>query len=61
MQDYHIQMEMTAESYVLGIITMCDTKEGFGRLAEALVTIDKELAASGVQRRNIEESAQLER
>ena len=61
LQDYQIQMEMAAESYVLGIITMCDTKEGFGRLAEALVTIDKELAAFGVQRRNIEEAAQLQR
>ena len=40
---YHIQLEMAAESYVLGIITMCDTKEGFNRLGEALLEIDKEL------------------
>jgi len=40
LEDYHLQMEMAAESYVLGIVTMCDTKEGFDRLAEALLTID---------------------
>lgn len=43
---YHIQLEMAAESYVLGIITMCDTKEGFDRLAEALLEIDKKIAKS---------------
>jgi len=41
---YHIQLEMAAETYVLGIITMCDTKEGFDRLAKALLEIDRELA-----------------
>lgn len=40
LEDYHLQMEMAAESYVLGIVTMCDTKEGFDRLAEALLAID---------------------
>ena len=49
LRDYHIQMEMAAETYVLGIITMCDTKEGFNRLAEALILIDKELAAGLVE------------
>ncbi len=40
---YHIQLEMAAESYILGIITMCDTKEGLDRLGDALLEIDKEL------------------
>lgn len=40
LEKYHIQLEMAAETYVLGIITMCDTKEGFDRLAEALLEID---------------------
>lgn len=44
LKKYHIQLEMTAETYVLGIITMCDTKEGFDRLAEALLEIDAELS-----------------
>ena len=43
LEKYHIQLEMAAETYVLGIVTMCDTKEGFDRLAEALLAIDKEL------------------
>ena len=43
LEKYHIQLEMAAETYVLGIVTMCDTKEGFDRLAEALLSIDKEL------------------
>lgn len=40
---YHIQLEMASETYVLGIITMCDTKEGFERLAKALLEIDKSI------------------
>lgn len=44
LEKYHIQLEMAAETYVLGIITMCDTKEGFDRLAQALLEIDTELA-----------------
>lgn len=40
LEKYHIQLEMAAETYVLGIITMCDTKEGFDRLAEALLEMD---------------------
>lgn len=40
---YHIQVEMAADSYVLGIITFCDTKEGFDRLKEALTEIEQEL------------------
>lgn len=44
LKKYHIQLEMAAETYVLGIITMCDTKEGFDRLAEALLEIDAELS-----------------
>ena len=44
LKKYHIQFEMAAETYVLGIVTMCDTKEGFDRLAEALLEIDAELS-----------------
>lgn len=40
---YHIQLEMAAETYVLGIVTMCDTKDGFDRLARALLEIDGKL------------------
>ncbi len=40
---YHLQMEMATESYVLAIVTVMDTKEGWGRLADALLEIDKGL------------------
>ncbi len=43
LEKYHIQLEMAAETYVLGIITMCDTKEGFDRLAKALWEIDESI------------------
>lgn len=43
LQQYHLQMEMTAETYVVGILTLCDTEEGFARLAEALIEIDRTL------------------
>ena len=44
LEKYHIQLEMAAETYVLGIVTMCDTKEGFDRMAEALLEIDGSIA-----------------
>lgn len=40
LDDYKIQMEMAAKDYVLGITSICDTDEGFVRLAEALLGID---------------------
>lgn len=43
LEKYHIQLEMAAETYALGIVTMCDTKEGFDRLTKALLEIDMEL------------------
>lgn len=44
LQDYHLQMEMTAGSYVLAMTTIGDTKEGMKRLAEALFEIDSALS-----------------
>ncbi len=43
LQDYHLQMEMSTVSYVLGITGIGDTEEGFQRLACALLEIDKML------------------
>lgn len=37
---YHIEMEMAAPDYVLGMTGICDTQEGFSRLSEALLEID---------------------
>lgn len=38
--EYHLQMEMAAERYVLAIMTIMDTEEGWQRLADALLQID---------------------
>ena len=44
LQKYHLQMEMAAPSYVLGILTGMDTREGVERLLSALEEIDVTLA-----------------
>ena len=41
---YHLQMEMEAPTYVLGISSVMDTKRGFERLAAALIQIDREIS-----------------
>lgn len=40
---YHIQMEMSGPDYVVGIAGIADSEEGFGRLAEALHAIDRDI------------------
>lgn len=40
LHEYGLQMEMAESTYVLAIITIMDTEEGFRRLAEALNAID---------------------
>lgn len=39
-EEFHLQMEMAADSYVLAIMTINDTEEGWQRLADALRRID---------------------
>ena len=41
--EFHLQMEMAAASYVLSIMTIADKEEGWQRLAEALLQIDGRL------------------
>ncbi len=48
-EQYHIIMEMEAPEYVLGMTSICDTGEGFDRLAKALRSIDDELRLSGTK------------
>ncbi len=43
LKDYHLQMEMSTVSYVLGITGIADTREGFARLGRAVLEIDKSL------------------
>lgn len=41
---YHLQLEMAAETYVLAMFTVGDTKEGFERFTRAILEIDGRLA-----------------
>jgi arginine/lysine/ornithine decarboxylase len=43
-EKYHIIMEMEAPDYILGMTSICDTEEGFRRLSEALLTVDKKIS-----------------
>lgn len=43
LQEYHLQLEMAAATYVLAMFTIGDTKEGFQRMTEALLQIDRRL------------------
>ncbi len=43
LENYHLQMEMAAGSYVLAMTSVADTEEGMGRLERALYGIDKEI------------------
>lgn len=56
-EEYHLQMEMAAGSYVVAIMTIMDTEEGWQRLADALVQIDdrieKEMSRSANEKRQI--------
>lgn len=44
LKQYHLQMEMAAQNYVTAIMTCCDSREGWERLADALLQIDRQLA-----------------
>lgn len=56
---YNIQVEMVAENYILALSSVMDTKEGFDRLARALIEIDSELENTDdkVDSYNIEEKS----
>ncbi|MDO4469481.1 MAG: aminotransferase class I/II-fold pyridoxal phosphate-dependent enzyme [Bacillota bacterium] len=42
-EKYHLELEMEAEQYVLALTSVMDSREGFERLANALLQIDKTL------------------
>ena len=48
-KEYHLQMEMAAGNYVVAIMTIMDTEEGWQRLADALVQIDGRIEKEAVQ------------
>ena len=43
LQEYHLQLEMAAASYVLAMFTVGDSEEGYERLTQALLEIDGRL------------------
>ena len=47
LNEYHLQMEMAAQDYVVGITTLADDEEGFKRLSHALTEIDREIVEVG--------------
>jgi arginine/lysine/ornithine decarboxylase len=49
--EYHLQMEMAADSYVLAMMTVMDTEEGWQRLADAICRIDDKIESE--QRQNL--------
>lgn len=53
--EYRLQMEMAAERYVLAIMTVMDTAEGWQRLADALSEIDDRIETGAIAVRQAEE------
>jgi len=49
LERYGLEMEMAGADYVLAIMTIMDTKEGFDRLAQALEDIEKDRQAVSLQ------------
>lgn len=47
---FHLQFEMCAGNYVLGIMTICDTKDGYERLLDALFCLDDEFDGLSVDK-----------
>ena len=54
LEKYHLQMEMTAGTYVLAMTTVGDTVEGFLRLKNALFEIDRELKIHRTEGKELE-------
>lgn len=54
LEKYHLQMEMTAGTYVLAMTTVGDTEEGFLRLKKALFEIDRELKIQRTEGKELE-------
>ena len=47
---WHLEMEMAAVTYVLALTSVGDDEDGFERLAQAVLQLDRELAASRTQK-----------
>lgn len=45
LKKYYLQMEMASGHYVTALTSICDTKEGFSRLSQALMDLDEKFLA----------------
>lgn len=45
LKEYHLQLEMSAPTYVLAMFTAWDNREGYKRMTDAILDIDKRLKA----------------
>lgn len=53
-EKYHLEMEMAAGNYVIAMTSIFDKEEGFSRLQEALIEIDKMLDEGNIESANQE-------
>ena len=58
--EYHLQPEMAAKDYVIAIMTIMDTEEGWQRLADALFEIDDRIEKENIAVADKAESAPAE-
>lgn len=58
---YHLQLEMAAEEFCLAMFTIGDTEEGFRRMRDALLEIDRELAEAPVHKKEKEQRLAVSR
>lgn len=53
--EYKLETEMSACDYVIAMTSVCDTDEGFNRLADALAEIDKRITSQLISQNSVEE------
>ena len=61
LDEYHLQMEMAAGTYVIAMTSVADTEEGFERLRKALFEIDARLSSKGRSERKAADTDLLNR
>ena len=49
-EEYRLEMEMSAPSYVIALSSVGDTEEGFNRLMQALLDMESKLESNGEER-----------
>lgn len=59
LDDYHLQMEMVAGTYVLAMTSLADTEEGYERLVKALKEIDKTAGTGAARGRKLPKMEQV--